>query len=178
MTGRADGGSHVTGSHEPPGPVRAGTLPPELAEVLADVAPGGTPFRHRQHIHLAWVAVQRYGASLAPDVVAGWIRHVAAYERAPQKFNATVTRAWTELVAHHATAGPNAAAGFAVFAASNPALLDKRLLSRHYSARVLASAAARSGWVEPDLVAFPWASQARGQPGGGRSRPGGGQKAR
>jgi hypothetical protein len=46
--------------------------------------------------------------------------------------------------------------GFAAFAASHPALLDKRLLSRHYSARVLASAAARSGWVEPDLAAFPW----------------------
>lgn len=158
----------MTGSHAQHDPVPAETLPPELAEVLAEVAPGGTPFRHRQHIHLAWVAVKRYGASLAPDVVAGWIRHVAAYERAPQKFNATVTRAWTELVAHHVTAGPDSAAGFAVFAANSPALLDKRLLSRHYSARALASAAARSGWVAPDLVAFPWASQARGQPGGGQ----------
>jgi hypothetical protein len=159
----------MTGRHQPPAPAVAGTMPPELAEVLAEVTPGGTPFRHRQHIHLAWVAVQRYGARRAPGVVAGWIRYVAAYERAPQKFNATMTRAWTELVAHHVSDGP-AAAGFAVFAAANPGLLDKRLLSRHYSARALASAAARSGWVEPDLAAFPWASQARGRPGGQKAR--------
>lgn len=155
----------MTSRAKSPAPAGARTLPPELAEVLAEVAPGGSPFRHRQHIHLAWVAVQRYGASRAPGVVAGWIRHVAAYERAPQKFNATMTRAWTELVAHHVSGGP-AGAGFAAFAAANPGLLDKRLLSRHYSARALASVAARSGWVEPDLAAFPWASQARGRPGG------------
>jgi hypothetical protein len=160
----------MTHRHQPPEPAQAGPLPPELAEVLAEVAPGGTPFRHRQHIHLAWIAVQRYGASRAPGVVAGWIRHVAAYERAPQKFNATMTLAWTELVAQHVTAGPDDTAGFATFAASNPGLLDKRLLSRHYSARTLASAAARSGYVQPDLATFPWASQAPGGPGGQKAR--------
>jgi hypothetical protein len=160
----------MTNRHQPPGPARARPLPPELAGVLAEVAPGSTPFRHRQHIHLAWVAVQRYGTSRAPAVVAGWIRQVAAYERAPQKFNATITRAWTELVAHHITTGPDGPADFAAFAASNPGLLDKRLLSRHYSSRALASAAARRGWVEPDLAAFPWARQAGARPGGQKAR--------
>jgi hypothetical protein len=154
----------MTHRHQPAEQPPARTLPSELAEVLAEVAPGGMPFRHRQHIHLAWIAVQRYGASRAPGVVANWIRYVAAYERAPQKYNATMTLAWTGLVAHHVSAGPDGAAGFAAFAASNPGLLDKRLLSRHYSSRMLASAAARSGWVEPDLAAFPWASQERGRP--------------
>jgi hypothetical protein len=160
----------MTHRHRPAEPGAARPLPPELAGVLAEVAPGGTPFRHRQHIHLAWIAVQRYGASRAPGVVAGWIRYVAAYQRAPQKYNATMTLAWTELVAYHVTTGPDDRAGFAGFAASNPGLLDKRLLSRHYSARTLASAAARRGWVEPDLAAFPWASQARGGPGGQKAR--------
>ena len=45
---------------------------------------------------------------------------------------------------------------FASFAERYPALLDKRLLNRHYTARALASPAARTGWVEPDLAAFPW----------------------
>lgn len=160
----------MTPGHQPAEPARASRLPPELAGVLAEVAPGDTPFRHRQHIHLAWVAVQRYGARRAPGVVAEWIQHVAAYERAPQKFNATITRAWTELVAYHVTAGPAGATGFAAFAASNPALLDKRLLSRHYSARTLASAAARRGWAEPDLAAFPWAGRARNRPGDQKAR--------
>jgi hypothetical protein len=160
----------MTHRHLQPEPAQARPLPPELAAALAEVAPGGTPFRHRQHIHLAWVAVQRYGAGRAPGVVADWIRHVAAYERAPQKYNATMTLAWTGLVAYHVTAGPDGTAGFAAFAARNPGLLDKRLLSRHYSARTLASAAARSGWVEPDLAAFPWASHACGGPRGQKAR--------
>jgi hypothetical protein len=130
-------------------------VPAELAAVLAEIVPPGGTFRHRQHIHLAFLAVQRHGAARAPEVVARWIGHIAAYERAPQKFNATVTRAWTEMVAHHAAAGPPRI-DFDSFADRNPALLDKRLLARHYSARVLASPAARTGWVEPDRTPFPW----------------------
>ena len=52
-------------------------------------------------------------------------------------------------------------ADFASFAESNPALFDKRLLGRHYSARLLASPTARTGWVEPDLAGFPWRQVAR-----------------
>jgi hypothetical protein len=84
-----------------------------------------------------------------------WITHIAAYERAPQKYNATVTRAWSEIVAHHVEGDPGGA-DFAAFAARHPALLDKRLLSRHYTSATLASPAARTGWVPPDLAAFPW----------------------
>jgi hypothetical protein len=138
----------------------ARAVPAELAAVLAEIVPPGRAFRHRQHIHLAFLAVQRHGAARAADVVASWITHLAAYERAPQKFNATVTRAWTEIVAHHVASGPPGT-GFAAFAERNPALFDKRLLARHYSARVLASPAARTGWVEPDLAGFPWRQIAR-----------------
>jgi hypothetical protein len=130
-------------------------LPPELAAVLAEIVPPGGAFRHRQHIHLAFLAVQRHGGARAADVVARWITHIAAYERAPQKFNATVTRAWTEIVAHHVASGPPGT-DFTAFAERNPALFDKRLLARHYSARLLASPTARTGWVEPDLASFPW----------------------
>ena len=111
----------------------------------------------REHIHLAYLAVQRHGADRAAGVVSGWIRQLAAYQRAPQKFNATVTRAWTEIVAHHMAAAPPAT-DFASFADRYPALHDKRLLTRHYTARTLASPAARAGWAEPDLAPFPWRS--------------------
>jgi hypothetical protein len=143
--------------HQHPG---GRAVPAELAAVLAEIVPSGGAFRHRQHIHLAFLAVQRHGAARAADVMAHWITHIAAYERAPQKFNATVTGAWTEIVAHHVAAGPPGA-GFASFAERNPALFDKRLLARHYSARLLASPAARTGWVEPDLASFPWRQMAR-----------------
>ena len=132
-----------------------GELPAELAELLAEVLPADGGFGHRQHVHLAFLAVRRYGTPEAVSRVSAWIRHIAAYERAPQKYNATITRAWTEIVGHHV--GADAGAGsFAEFAARHPALLDKRLLRRHYSPARLASAAARTGWAEPDLCPFSW----------------------
>ena len=150
----ADGPRRAHHPHDP----HDAALPAELAAALAEIVPPGGAFRHREHIHLAYLAVQRHGAGRAAGVVSGWIRHLAAYQRAPQKFNATVTRAWTEIVAHHMAAAPGT--DFASFADRHPALLDKRLLTRHYTARTLASPAARTGWAEPDLAPFPWRARA------------------
>jgi hypothetical protein len=149
-------GNHGPGSgHGPHHAAPAAELPAELAAVLAEIVPPGGAFRHREHIHLAYLTVRRHGADGAAAKLSGWLRHLVAYQRAPQKFNATVTRAWTEIVAHHMAAAPQAA-DFASFAERHPALLDKRLLTRHYTARALASPAARTGWVEPDVAPFPW----------------------
>jgi hypothetical protein len=131
------------------------TIPAELASLLADIVPPGGGFGHRQHIHLAYLTVRKHGASEAVTRISTWIRYIAAYQKAPRKYNATITSAWTQIVGQHVQADP-AAENFAAFAARHPALLDKRLLSKHYSAATLASAAARSGWVEPDLIPFPW----------------------
>jgi hypothetical protein len=60
---------------------------------------------------------------------------------------------------------------FAAFADAHPALLDKRLLARHYSSRALASPAARTGWLEPDLAAFPWHAAQQSPPPGPRQGP-------
>ena len=146
------------GSHDPHG----AALPAELASALAEIVPPDGSFRHREHIHLAYLAVRRHGPDQAAGVVSGWIRQLAAYQRAPQKFNATVTRAWTEIVAHHVAAAPPAT-DFASFADRYPALLDKRLLTRHYRSSTLAAVPARRGWVEPDLLPFPW-SRAQDSP--------------
>ncbi len=151
-------------------------LPAELAELLARVVPPDGGFRHRQHIHLAYLAVRRHGTAEAAVRIGSWIRQLAAYERAPQKYNETVSRAWTEIVGHHVAAdraGRDSAAGASVsagagaagadfedFAARHPGLLDKRLLIQHYSPAVLASAPARTGWVEPDRIPFPWRPRA------------------
>jgi len=91
-------------------------------------------------------------------MICAWIRQIAGYERAPQKYHHTVSRAWVELVAHHVAADPDCA-DFEVFADRNPALLDKRLLGRHYRSSTLAAGPARRGWVEPDLLPFPWSAQ-------------------
>jgi hypothetical protein len=130
-------------------------MDPELTELLAQVGGPHHDFRHREHINLAFTAVRRYGMPAAADKVCAWIQQIARYANHPQKYHDTVSRAWMLLVAHHVTAEPGVT-DFGTFAARNPALLDKRLLGRHYRSSTLASAPARSGWVEPDLAPFPW----------------------
>jgi hypothetical protein len=144
-------GSH--GSHGPEG--SHGPQDPELAAILPGITGPAGQFRHRQHINLAFYAVRRYGMPDAVGAICGWIRQMAAYERAPQKYHHTVSRAWVELVAHHVAADPDCA-DFDVFANRYPALLDKRMLGRHYRSSTLAAGPARHGWVEPDLLPFPW----------------------
>jgi hypothetical protein len=131
---------------------------PELAAILPEITGPGGQFRHRQHINLAFYAVRRYGMPGAIAAVCAWIQQIAAYQRAPQKYHHTVSRAWVELVAYHVAEDPDCA-DFDAFADRNAALLDKRLLSRHYRSATLAAAAARRGWEEPDLLPFPWSDQ-------------------
>jgi len=111
-------------------------------------------FGHRQHIHLTWLAVRRYGADAAVELVSDGIQRTARYAGAPQKYNATVSRAWVELGAHHT--GVSATTDFDAFAEQHPVLLDKALLTRFYRTSTLASTLARTGWVEPDVAPFPW----------------------
>jgi len=141
------------GQHGPDG--QPGPQDPELAAILPAITGPGGQFRHRQHINLAFYAVRRYGMPGAVGMICGWIRQIAAYERAPQKYHHTVSRAWVELVAYHVAADPDCGS-FEAFADRNPALLDKRLLARHYRSSTLAAGPARRGWVEPDLLPFPW----------------------
>jgi hypothetical protein len=130
---------------------------PQLTEILSGILGPDGSFGHRQHIHLAFVAVHRHGMPEAVEKVCGWLRQITAYERAPQKYHHTVSRAWVELVAHHVATEPDRPE-FDVFVERNPALLDKRLLTRHYRSTTLAAAEARRGWVEPDVALFPWAA--------------------
>ncbi|HEV8223062.1 MAG TPA: hypothetical protein VGQ05_22595 [Streptosporangiaceae bacterium] len=134
-----------------------------MTEVLAG---SGGRFGHRQHVQLTWLAVRRYGMPAAIRLVSDGIRRTARYAGAPQKYHETISRAWVELVAHHAIGHPARDAGhpagqeadFPAFAAANPLLLDKRLLTRFYRPATLATPAARTSWVEPDHAPFPWAN--------------------
>jgi hypothetical protein len=149
MTGFSDQPlANAHDSHHPLAP----TSP--FPELMREVMTGADRFGHRQHVHLTWLAVRQYGTAGAVGLVSDGIQATARYQGAPQKYNATVSRAWVELVGHHAAAA--SAADFDTFADQNSPLLDKRLLNRFYRPATLASPAARAGWVEPDLASFPW----------------------
>lgn len=128
--------------------------PAVFDELMNEVMASAERFGHREHIHLTWLAVREFGVSAAVALVSDGIQRTARYAGAPQKYNATVSRAWVELVGHHATESPDG--DFASFASDHAALLDKRLLTRFYRPGTLARPGARRGWIEPDLAPFPW----------------------
>ena len=131
-------------------------------DLMADVMAAAARFGHREHVHLTWLAVRRFGVPAAVSLVSDGIQRTARYADAPQKYHATVSRAWVELVGYHAA--EHADDNFAAFAEHNPALLDKRLLTRFYHPATLASPGARTGWAEPDRAPLPWCHADRRQP--------------
>lgn len=122
--------------------------------LLAEVTASAGRFGHREHVHLTWLAVRRFGMPAALRLLDEGIRRTATRAGAPEKYHCTLTRAWTELIAHHAEG--DGGDDFDAFADRHPALLDKHLLERFYSAAALAAPEARAGWAEPDLTPFPW----------------------
>ena len=123
-------------------------------ELMAEVMAGATRFGHREHVHLTWLAVRRFGAAEAVSLVSDGIQRTARYVGAPHKYHATISRAWVELVGYHVAESGDS--DFPAFADHHSALLDKRLLTRFYRPATLASPRARTGWAEPDLARFPW----------------------
>ncbi|WP_433466617.1 hypothetical protein [Spirillospora sp. CA-128828] len=130
--------------------------------LMAEVMATAERFGHREHVHLTWLAVRRVGVSATVGLVSDGIQRTARYARVPQKYHATMSRAWVELVGHHAA--ERGEDNFTAFADHHPALLDKRLLTRFYRPATLASSQARTDWVEPDLAPFPWQDTGRPQP--------------
>ncbi|WP_405690702.1 hypothetical protein [Streptomyces sp. NBC_00057] len=136
---------------------------PDFEALMAEVMATTKRFGHREHVHLTWLAVRRVGVRAAVGLVSDGIQRTARYAGTPQKYHATVSRAWVELVGHHAA--EHGEDDFTAFADHHPALLDKRLLTaRFYRPSTLASSQAKTGWVEPDLAPFPWWDAGRGQP--------------
>ncbi|MFJ8589603.1 hypothetical protein ACIRD2_33940 [Streptomyces sp. NPDC093595] len=134
--------------------VKASEAAPTFEELMAEVMSTTQHFDHRAHLHLTWLAFRSVGMPDAIVLVSDGIQRTARYAGAPQKYHATVSRAWVELVAYHAA--EHDAQDFTAFIERCPALLDKRLLTHFYRSTTLASSQARVGWVEPDLTLFPW----------------------
>ncbi|MFB7619130.1 hypothetical protein [Kitasatospora sp. NPDC056181] len=130
------------------------TPAPEFGALLAEVTAAAGRFGHREHVHLTWLAVRAVGVPAAVSLVGDGILRTATKAGAPQKYHVTLTRAWVELVGHHAA--EHGGDDFADFADRHPDLLDKDLPARYYRAATLDSPEAKAGWVEPDLAPFPW----------------------
>ena len=109
-------------------------------------------FTHVDHVRMAYAYATRGGLEAAISG-AMKIRALAEAAGAPDKFHTTITVAWARVIAH--LVERSMPADFSSFLATHPQLLDRRLLSAHYSDELLFSARAKSEFVAPDLLALP-----------------------
>jgi hypothetical protein len=136
-------------------------------------------FHHADHIRAAWVYLRRLPFPQTSERMAESLRHFAASKDAHMKYHETITRAWMLLVwdalnqdrqaacerapfsearrdaSQGAPSANHTADEFNSFAAAHPELLDAHALDRFYSSQLLASAAARSEFIPPDLSPLP-----------------------
>ncbi len=116
--------------------------------------PADVHFGHREHLRLAWLAIERHGPEIAAEIVGNGLRRMAAAHGQSVLYNETMTRFWVRLVAHVREAkGP--LVGFDGAIEQVPMLVDKGLPFRHWTRELMFSPEAREQWVEPDLVPMP-----------------------
>ena len=111
-------------------------------------------FHHREHIRVAWLYLKSSDATRAAERMSAGIRRFANHHGATQKYHHTQTLAWMRLVAAALVETPEGC-NFAQFLLDHPELTEKSLLAKYYSNELMQRAAAREGWVEPDLQPLP-----------------------
>jgi hypothetical protein len=111
-------------------------------------------FHHRDHIRVAWTYLRQMDYAAAEKRMSEAIRKFARFHGATAKYHHTITLVWMRLVAA-ALRDDQGIEDFDRFAGAHPELLDTAAPGMFYSADLLRSEAARSGWVEPDIRALP-----------------------
>ena len=109
-------------------------------------------FSHRDHLRVAFAYARRDGVEHAVERAREGLRRFTAAHGQAARYHDTLTTAWARVVGHHAV---QATGDFEAFLAAHPRLLDRDLLTAHYSRARLFSPAAREGFVEPDLLGLP-----------------------
>jgi hypothetical protein len=126
----------------------------EFLRAFEDLSFPADLFHHREHIRVAWLYLKSSDATRAAERMSEGIRRFANHHGATQKYHHSLTLAWMRLVAAALVETPERSA-FEQFLAAHPELKDTILLDKYYSKEVLQAAAAREGWVEPDLQPLP-----------------------
>lgn len=112
-------------------------------------------FDHRAHVRLAYIYLAEHDTDTALALMRSALLAFIKHNDVPvAKYHETLTRAWILAVRHFMAISP-AADSAASFIASNPVLLDSKIMLTHYSTEVLFSPEARARFVEPNLELIP-----------------------
>ncbi len=111
-------------------------------------------FSHEAHLRLAYIHIEKYGATIAEknmcDQIKGFAESLGFYD----KFNKTVTIASVKTMNHFIQKAKSD--NFRDFIQEFPRLLTnfRDLLSKHYGFNVFADRRAKKEFIEPDLLPF------------------------
>ncbi|RMF79091.1 MAG: hypothetical protein D6737_12715 [Chloroflexi bacterium] len=103
---------------------------------------------------MAWLYLRRDGWEQGTANIRTHLKHFAAHHGHADKYHETITMFWAHLIQYAITQSPHLTE-FAAFIDTYEHLLDKNLLSSHYSADALKPREARTAWIEPDLAPLP-----------------------
>ena len=122
---------------------------PELAAFLhGEIDP--RDFRHADHMRMAFEMLARHPFLEAATAVSAALKTMARRAGAPGAYHETITVAFLAVIGERCAAG--GFGDFEAFAAANPDLLDKTVLTRWYEADKLGGETARRTFVLPDPV--------------------------
>ena len=109
-------------------------------------------FHHEQHVHVAWLFIQKFGMPAALGEFSEAIKRFAAAKGAHGLYHETITWAFVLLIAERQARC--SAASWEAFAAANADLMiwKPSILSCYYSKELLASELAKRVFLFPDMA--------------------------
>jgi hypothetical protein len=124
----------------------------DVLRAFLDTTLPADQFHHQQHVHVAWVFIQKFGMPDALREFTTAIKRFADAKGATGLYHQTITWAFLLLIADRQARCD--AESWDAFAAANPDLLvwKPSILERYYSSEILKSDLARSVFVFPDRL--------------------------
>ena len=124
----------------------------ELFNRFVDTTLPASEFHHEQHVHVAWLFIEKFGMPAALGEFTGAIKRFADAKGATGLYHETITWAFLLIIAER-QARTNARS-WEEFAAAHPDVLAWKpsILNRYYSKELLASDLARRTFLMPDLL--------------------------
>jgi hypothetical protein len=107
-------------------------------------------FPHGEHVRVAFEMLRRHDFTETALHYSRALRAMTEKAGKPEAFHQTLTVAFLALIAERLATGGHS--DFGAFVAANPDLMDKSVLARWYSPQCLASDAARTTFILPDLI--------------------------
>ena len=112
-------------------------------------------FHHREHLRIAYVLICKYGVNEARSILRKGIKAFLNHAGVDgSKYHETLTVAWILAIYHFMNISDDSCS-FKEFITNNSILLDKDIMSSHYSRSILMTEKAKQKFIKPDIEPIP-----------------------